>query len=377
MKIICDSNIPFIKGVLEPYAEMVYMPGHEIDSTVVRDADALIVRTRTQCNAQLLSGSKVRFIATATIGYDHIDTEWCKANGITWCNAPGCNSGAVYQYMGSLLVALIKRFTLNAKELTLGVVGVGNVGSKVARMAALLGFNPILCDPPRARSEGLDNFVSLDDIISRCDIISCHVPLTASGKDATWHLFDQERISSMHNGQILINTSRGEVVDGQALKNALVNGSIKAASFDVWENEPHIDTELLPLLFTGTPHIAGYSTDGKARATTMCVQALANYFNLPCSEWRPQQIPKPLQPQTITLDAGTDEPRSLLGSAIMYSYNIMEDDSALRRDTRVFESLRSSYPVRREFESYTVNVKNDSSGRTTALLREAGFNVNN
>lgn len=188
MKIICDSHIPFLNGVLEPYADVVYLPGGRITRDDVLDADALVVRTRTRCDANLLEGTKVRFIATATIGFDHIDTGWCESNGIAWTNAPGCNSWSVQQYMGSLLANMSQRMGFDCKQKTLGVVGVGNVGSKVARLAALLGFRVLLCDPPRSRREGSNGFVSLDEIIGNCDIITCHVPLTYDGEDSTYHL---------------------------------------------------------------------------------------------------------------------------------------------------------------------------------------------
>ena len=268
MKVVCDSDIPFLKGALEPYCEVVYACGRDISSDMVQDADALVIRTRTRCDANLLEGSKVRFIATATIGYDHIDTEWCESHGIKWTNAPGCNSWSVQQYIGSLLVTMSRSLGFKFKEKTIGVVGVGNVGSKVARLAALLGFRVLLCDPPRARKEGAGQFVSLDEIIERSDIITLHVPLIRDGEDATLHMFNESRLAMMNSDQILINSSRGEVVDGQALKNALAEKRILAASLDVWENEPQIDPLLLSLLFTGTPHIAGYSVDGKATGTT-------------------------------------------------------------------------------------------------------------
>ena len=274
MKVVCDSAIPFLKGALEPYCQVVYAPGSEISREMVMDADALVIRTRTRCNAALLEGTKVRFIATATIGYDHIDTQWCESHGIKWTNAPGCNSWSVQQYIGSLLVTMSRTLGFSFREKTIGVVGVGNVGSKVARLAVLLGFRVLLCDPPRARKEGSGQFVSLDEIISRSDIITLHVPLIRDGEDATFHMFDESRLASMNQNQILINSSRGEVVDDAALKNALTQKKILAASLDVWENEPQIDPELLSLLFTGTPHIAGYSVDGKATGTTMSVQAL-------------------------------------------------------------------------------------------------------
>lgn len=376
MKIVCDNKIPFLKGALEPYAQVVYLPGSETTADVVRDADAIITRTRTKCNESLLKGSKVKMIATATIGYDHIDTKWCESNGIEWTNAPGCNSWSVQQYIGSLLVTMSRELGFCCKQKTLGVVGVGNVGSKVARIGALLGFKVLLCDPPRARREGTAGFVTLDEIITQSDIITCHVPLQRSGEDCTFHMIDAARLASMRRDQILINSSRGEVVDCNALKAALKNGAIRAASLDVWENEPDIDRELLSLLFTGTPHIAGYSLDGKANGTMMSVQAIGRKFDLPCSDWTVTVIPLPLQPVEFTLDAAGKTPQEVLADAILYTYRIKDDDARLRADTGSFERQRADYPVRREFTAFTVTLTNDDTGRATVILREIGFNVN-
>ena len=373
MKVVCDSAIPFLKGALEPYCQVVYVHGSEICREMVMDADALVIRTRTRCNATLLEGTKVRFIATATIGYDHIDTQWCESNGIRWTNAPGCNSWSVQQYIGSLLVTLSRTLGFSFRERTLGVVGAGNVGSKVARLAALLGFRVLLCDPPRARREGSGQFVSLDEIISRSDIITLHVPLIRDGEDATFHLFDDSRLASMNRNQILINSSRGEVVDGAALKNALAQKKILAASLDVWENEPQIDTQLLSLLFTGTPHIAGYSVDGKATGTTMSVQALGKFFDLPCRDWEVTKVPQSVQPSEFSIDTTGKTPQEVLADAILHTYDIRTDDAALRADTASFEKQRSNYPVRREFPAFCVRTLNDDTGRSTVFLREAGF----
>ena len=375
MKVICDSDIPFLKGALEPHCEVVYARGSEISRDMVKDADALVVRTRTKCDASLLEGSNVRFIATATIGYDHIDTRWCESHGITWTNAPGCNSWSVQQYIGSLLVTMARQFGFSFREKTLGVVGVGNVGSKVARLAALLGFRVLLCDPPRARREGSGPFVSIDEIISRSDIITLHVPLIRDGEDATFHMFDSTRLSAMNPNQILINSSRGEVVDGDALKAALSGKKIRAAALDVWENEPRIDSGLLSLLFTGTPHIAGYSVDGKATGTTMSVQALGKFFDLPCRDWEVTQVPQSLQPSEFSIDTIGKSPQEVLADAILHTYDIKADDAALRADIASFEKQRSNYPVRREFPAFSVKVLNDDTGRATVFLREAGFYV--
>lgn len=375
MKVVCDSAIPFLRGALEPHCEVVYASGSDISREMVKGADALVIRTRTKCDKNLLEGSKVRFIATATIGYDHIDTQWCESNGITWTNAPGCNSWSVQQYIGSLLVTMSRTLGFSFREKTIGVVGVGNVGSKVARLAVLLGFRVLLCDPPRARREGSGQFVSLDEIISRSDIITLHVPLIRDGEDATFHMFDDSRLASMNKNQILINSSRGEVVDGAALKNALSRKNILAASLDVWENEPQIDPELLSLLFTGTPHIAGYSIDGKATGTTMSVQALAKFFDLPCKDWEVTEVPPSLQPTEFSIDVTGKTPQEVLADAILHTYDIKNDDAALRTDVASFEKQRSHYPVRREFPAFCVKTLNDDTGRSTVFLREAGFYI--
>lgn len=375
MKIVCDDRIPYLRGALEPYAQVIYVPGTGISASTVKDADALIVRTRTKCNASLLEGSAVKMVATATIGFDHIDTVWCENNDIDWTNAPGCNSSSVEQYMGSLLVTMARTMGFECRNKTLGVIGAGHVGSKVARLAALLGFRVLICDPPRARMEGASLFCTMEHIIEQADIITCHVPLTMEGQDCTFHLFDSNRIKNMRPDQILINTSRGEVVDGKALKEALRLGKLKAAALDVWENEPQPDRELMDLLFIATPHIAGYSADGKACGTSMSVRAIAGRFDLPCTDWTVQDIPAPEQSLEFSIDTSGLTPRQVLEEAILYSYDIKTDDARLRQNPDGFEQQRSEYPVRREFTAYSVKLLNDESGRSTVYLREAGFNI--
>jgi erythronate-4-phosphate dehydrogenase len=374
MKIVCDNKIPFLEGALEPYAEVVYLPGNKTTADVVRDADALITRTRTICNESLLKGSKVKLIATATIGFDHIDTEWCDANDIEWTNAPGCNSSSVEQYIGSLLVTMAHEMNFRLSDKTVGIIGVGNVGSKIAKLANILGLKVLLNDPPRARKEGDSDFVSLDELIMKSDIITCHVPLQRDGEDATYHLFDAKRLNSLREDQILINSSRGEVIDNKALKDVLKDGKIRAASLDVWENEPNIDSELLDLLFTGTPHIAGYSLDGKANGTTMSVQAIGCKFGLPCKEWIVKEIPSPIQTLNFTIDTNGKDEEDVLSEAILHTYRIKEDDTRLRNDITTFEQQRASYPVRREFSAFTLTMKGSNRVLEDKLL-SLGFNI--
>ena len=374
LKIVCDDRIPFIRGVFEPYADVLYLPGNEIDRASVKDADALIVRTRTICNKSLLEGSKVKIVASATIGYDHIDTAWCASAGIEWTNAPGCNSSSVQQYVVSVLCSLARRFNLNLCDLTLGVVGVGHVGSKVAAAARALGMKVLLCDPPRARREGPEQFVGLDELVRHADIITLHVPLSKEGPDTTWHMFDSQRIASLSSHQVLINTSRGEVVDNKVLKNALKTGRIKASALDVWENEPEIDGELLDLLSIATPHIAGYSADGKANGTAAVVRAVASLLGLPLEDWQPESIPVAPQGLSFSIDAGEQSLQDVLCKAVFHAYDVLEDDSSLRCAPSYFEQLRGDYPVRRDFSAFNIKL-NGGSAEMTSALKTLGFNL--
>ena len=374
MKIVCDNKIPFLRGALEPYAEVVYLPGKETTADVVRDADALITRTRTACNASLLKGSRVRVIATATIGFDHIDTAWCEANGIIWRNAPGCNSWSVKQYVTALLVTLARNRGLSLEGMTLGVVGVGNVGSKVAEAASILGMNVLLNDPPKERAEGPEAFVSLDEIIRRSDIITLHVPLEKTGPDATWHLFDEARLAQMRPSQILINSSRGPVVDNKALKAALKAGALKAACLDVWEGEPDLDPELVDLLDITTPHIAGYSADGKANGTTAAVRVVASVLGLPLTDWTASGVPAAPQAAEFEIDASGKSMQEVLTEAVLHTYDITADSDALRADLGAFEKLRGDYPVRREFSYFTVRLIGGTS-EMASRLTHLGFTV--
>ena len=374
MKVVCDNKIPFLRGALEPYAEVVYLPGAQTTPEVVRDADAIITRTRTICNEALLKGSSVRAIATATIGFDHIDTAWCEANGIAWSNAPGCNSWSVKQYICSVLAVLAQRHGLRLDALTLGVVGVGNVGSKVADAGRALGMRVLLNDPPRARAEGPDAFTGLDTILAESDIVTVHVPLTRGGADATWHLFDAGRLAQMRSSQILINSSRGPVVDNAALKDVLRGGGLKAAVLDVWEGEPDLDPELVGLLDIATPHIAGYSADGKANGTTMSVRYLARQLGLPLTDWTASGVPAPEQPLRFTIDAAGKSAQEVLTEAILYTYDVRRDSDALRGALGAFERLRGDYMIRREPSAFTLELLGGSKG-LAERLEIIGFKV--
>ena len=373
MKIVADDKIPFLKGVLEPFADVIYLPGKQIDRKSLKDADALLTRTRTKCNSSLLKGTAVKFIGTATIGYDHIDTEFCRKNDITWTNAPGCNSSSVQQYIAAALLRISGKFKYKLKNKTIGIVGVGNVGSKVEKLARILEMNVLLNDPPRARKEGENGFVSLDQLLIESDIVTAHVPLNLTGEDKTYHLFDEKSFGMMRRGTWFINSSRGEVIDTAALKNAVDSGKLMGTVADVWENEPDIDLELLGKAYLSTPHIAGYSTDGKANGTSMAINSLCKFFNLPLNNWYPDTVPDPAVP-VILLDCKGKTDEDVLREAVLHTYNIDDDSIRLKQSPAEFEKQRGDYPLRREFPAYTVIVKGGTRN-TRMMLKGMGFKV--
>jgi erythronate-4-phosphate dehydrogenase len=373
MKIIIDDKIPYIRGAFEGVAEVVYLPGSKTTPEVVKDADAIVTRTRTICNEKLLAGSSVKFIATATIGYDHIDTDYCEAAGIKWTNAPGCNSKSVEQYIASTLMVLAEQKNLDLKDLCIGVVGVGNVGSKVARICDLFGMKILLNDPPRERGEGSAAFVSLKQVMEEADIITLHVPLNLKGEDATFHLGDEAFFFELKRKPILINSCRGEVIDTLSVKAALQNGQISGFVCDCWENEPDLDLELLAMTEIATPHIAGYSKDGKATGTQMSVLAISQFFHLGLDNWQPSGVELPANP-VFELDGTGLNEQEIVSKAILATYDIRKDDQDFRKNPAQFEQLRGDYPTRREFPAFTIVAKNISE-ETWDILKKLGFNI--
>ena len=375
IKIVADNKIPFLKGALDQVADMVYLPGKEISAADVREADALITRTRTCCDASLLEGSSVKFIATATIGFDHIDTEYCDRKGIIWTNAPGCNSYSVEQYILSVLLNIASQESFELKGMTIGIIGVGHVGNKVEKIARALGMKVLLNDPPRARAERPCGFVHLEKILAEADIITLHVPLNVSGEDMTYHLAGHDFFGQVAKKVLFINSSRGGVVDSGALKAALQDQKLAGAVLDVWEGEPGIDLELLDLARIATTHIAGYSTDGKAKGTSMSVQAVSRFFDLGFNDWYPDMVPAPEHPE-ITLDGTGTNMQEMLLDVVNRSYNVMEDDRRLRESPEHFEELRGTYPIRREPGAFRVKIINDQAGAGT-VLEKLGYQVIN
>jgi len=373
IKVVADHKIPFLKGALEKVAKVVYLPGNQISNKDLLDADALITRTRTLCNRELLEGTKVSFIASATIGYDHIDTAYCEHSGIRWTNAPGCNSSSVQQYVVSTLLYLACERNLNLRKMTLGVIGVGNVGKKVLSAGEALGMKVLLNDPPRARREGTSGFVSLEKILDKADILTLHVPLNQGGNDNTFHLVNREFLAKARKGAILINTSRGAVVDEAALMEGIGRSVFSEVVLDVFEQEPEIDRKLLDAISVATPHIAGYSLDGKANGTAMSVQAISRHFGLGMDKWIPDQIPLPEQSELYG-DASQDRERELLWDIFRHSYDVSADDQRLRADPGSFELQRGEYPFRREASAYAVRLFQGYRELYT-VLEKLGFSV--
>ena len=373
IRIIADDKIPFLKGALEAYADIQYLPGKSITADVVKTADAIITRTRTKCNEELLKGSEVKFIASATIGYDHIDTGYCEAAGIEWTNAPGCNASSVQQYILSALLNLGGLKKMDLSKLTLGVIGVGNVGSKVSRAAELLGMRVLKNDPPRARIEGNSGFVDLPVLLRQSDIVTMHVPLNMGGEYLTYHMVNKAFIDQMRDGAILINTSRGQVVEEETMQLAIETKKLSDVILDVFENEPDLNSELLDLLLWATPHIAGYSSDGKANGTMMSVQALSRFFKLGLDDWKPLNVPAPEQ-QELYLDASGSDIQEMIAGVYLNTYDIKEDDKKLRSNPEKFEALRGDYPLRREAEAYSVRVFNGDK-EIFGILEGLGFRV--
>lgn len=368
MKVVADDCIPFLDGVFEPYnIQLVRLPGVSIGRQDLMDADALLTRTRTRCNCELLEGTSVKFIGSATIGFDHLDVAALDRLGIYWCNAPGCNANSVAQYVTGVICHCVPDW----RGKVLGIVGVGNVGKAVERVGRALGMEILRNDPPRADREGGEAFVSLENLLEHSHVVSLHTPLVRDGKYPTWHLIGDEAFARMKPGTLLISAGRGEVVDSHALFRALQQGKCRAV-LDVWENEPDIDGRLLSRLLAGTPHIAGYSMDGKANGSSMVLRELGNYFSIEAlkrfSVAREQipQVPDPV------LDLSGMDALQGVRFAIAQSSHFAADAERLQRDISKFELWRKQYPLRREPCAWKVNHVPVGAEN---MLRNLGFQV--
>ena len=368
MKIIADKNIPYLKGIAEHFGDVTYLDGSAFTQDTIKDADTLIVRTVTHFGESILKDSNVKLICSATIGYDHIDTAYCDAHGIIWKNAPGCNSGSVMQYVVSSLITIARKKSFDLKGKTIGIVGVGNVGKKVAKACEILGMKVLLNDPPRQAQEKDNSFVSLQTIMDEADIITFHTPLIKEGEYRTYHLADKEFFSLLKKKPIIINSARGAIIDTIAIKDAIKENKISGAIIDCWENEPQIDLEYLNLVDIATPHIAGYSADGKANATRMSLESIADLYGL---DKQPVSLVKEPAPVNPVIDMEQySEMDNRIHEAILNTYNPLNDFSRLKASPDTFKKLRNEYPLRREYFAYTViNALEDEK----VILSDLGF----
>jgi len=368
MKIIADNTIPFLKGVIEQIGEVSYLSSGQFTAGAVRDADVLIVRSVDKCSREILEGSRVKLITTATIGYDHIDTAYCEEAGISWKNAPGSNAESVAEYLLASLIRLsmFKKEPLEGK--TIGIIGVGHVGTKVERLCKSFGMRILRNDPPRAEKEGPDGFVSLKVIAEEADIITLHTPLTKEGQYKTYHLVDKELVNAFARKPWLINTCRGGVTNTDALLNGMEVGKIGMMIIDCWENEPNISLSLLGQSAIATPHIAGFSADGKANATRMCLEEISHFFQVEIKDINKVIPPEPSNP---VIDLNQYKSKRV-EQAILSSFDPLAIDQALRKEPNKFEWFRANYNHPREFSAYRIT--NATEGKA-ALLQTLGFQL--
>ena len=361
MRLLADENIPLLDPFFASFGRIRRQAGRAIDRAAVMDADALLVRSVTRVDRALLEGSAVKFVGTCTIGTDHLDLDWFAEAGIAWSSAPGCNARGVVDYVMGALFALAERRGADLTQRTYGVIGAGQVGGRLVEVLRGLGWQVLVCDPPRQAREGGD-FVDLEEILQRCDVISLHTPLTREGDDATWHLLDGERLARLKPGCWLINASRGAVIDNAALKAHLLAGADLEVVLDVWEGEPQADPQLAALCLLATPHIAGYSLDGKLRGTEQIYRAFCAWQGIAPSVGLDQLLP-PAWLGELSLHEQTD-PAWALATVCRAVYDPRSDDAAFRRsllgDAEArragFDALRKHYPPRRELPGLTVRV---------------------
>jgi erythronate-4-phosphate dehydrogenase len=359
MKILADANIPYVEEAFGNLGQVELVPGRLIGPTQVRDADVLLVRSVTPVNADLLAGSRVRFVGSATIGVDHVDLAYLQERHIAFAYAPGSNANSVAEYVVAAVLALPESSRARG---ALGIIGLGRIGRLVQRKAEALGMTVLANDPPLERA-GRAGLVTLDKLLTESDIVSCHVPLTTTGLDATFHLLNETHLAVMRPHAVVVNTARGPVVDNAALLLALRQGRIGGAVLDVWEGEPALQSELIRAVSLGTPHIAGYSADGKLKGTQMLYEAACALLERPL-QWRTPALggsdsPVPVDPSRPLED--------LVKTLVVRAYDIRLDDTALRaiadlplqQREEAFDHLRATYRVRLEFKNTKVIVPGD------------------
>ncbi len=380
MKIVADANIPFVRKCFSSVGEVEVLSGRDISPQTVAHADALLVRSITPVNEELLRGSPVRFVGTATIGFDHVDLGYLERSHIGFASAPGSNANSAAEYIIAALLEVGRRHRIQLEGKSIGVIGVGNVGSRVARKSEALGLRVLRNDPPLQRQTGDPQYVPLAALYD-CEFLTIHTPLTRTGIDKTFHLAEAGFFSSLKPGAVFFNASRGAVVDSQALKAVIKAGRLQAVVLDVWENEPNIDTELLEMVDLGTPHIAGYSYDGKIAGMIMIYHSLCRHFGLSPKFDVADFLPEPEVPR-LQMDAAGVSEEELLARAVEQVYSVKRDDGNLRQVVyqapdkrgRFFDDLRKHYPVRREFQNTTATL-DIPTGSLARKLAGLGFKV--
>jgi erythronate-4-phosphate dehydrogenase len=379
MKIIADENIPCVEQAFSSLGEVNLLPGRGMQPAQLRDADILLVRSVTSVDQALLQDSAIRFVGSATIGFDHVDRDWLQQQGIGFATAPGSNAVSAAEYVVSALLLMAQRKGFDLKEKTVGIIGCGNVGSRVRSRLAALGMRTAVNDPPLQAQGGHDDFVSLDEVL-QADVITVHVPYARDGLHPTHHLINAAALQQLQTGALFINASRGAVADNDALNKLLAERADLSVVLDVWEGEPAINTQLLERVDIGTPHIAGYSLDGKLRGTEMIYQAACEFFGQ-TGQWRAADS----LPVAATIEIAGSEKLSLaamLHSTVSGCYDIGADDARLRSmlalpadaQPAFFDRLRREYPVRREFSETAVMLGVAGDGYEQ-VLRGLGFAV--
>lgn len=365
MQIVADENIPLLDEFFAGFGEIRRLPGRGIDAAAVADAELLLVRSVTRVDRGLLEGSAVRFVGTCTIGTDHIALDYFAQAGIAWASAPGCNARGVVDYVLGSLLLLAEQQGVELATRTYGVVGAGEVGGRLVEVLRGLGWRVLVCDPPRQLAEGGD-FVSLEQVLDECDVLSLHTPLERAGAQPTHHLFDARRLARLKSGAWLINASRGAVVDNPALRELLQQRGDLQVVLDVWEGEPQVDVELAGLCRIATPHIAGYSLDGKLRGTAQIYSALCAHLGCTPTVSLDELMPLPWLAE-LSLDASAD-PAWALATVCRAVYDPRRDDADFRRSLQgdaanrrtAFDALRKHYPMRREIDGLSVKLQGDA-----------------
>lgn len=370
-QVVVEGSIPFLRGLAERYVDVRYLPSADFTPVNLDGAEALIVRSITACNAQTLPPDGLSIISTATAGYDHIDLDYCQRAGIAWCNAVGCNARSVGQYVLSALSSLALRDDLELEKLTVGIIGVGYAGRAVAELLEAVGVRTLLYDPPRAEREGPEGFATLEQVQQQSDVITLHVPLTQVGAYPTYHMVDRDFLRKCLRRPVLINACRGAVCPSEVLVWARRAGFLSALIIDCWEGEPAIDAQLLELADIASPHIAGFSADGKRRASLLALEAVCQHFSIPCDDlW---QMAEPLaSPSNPYIDLHDVAESWQVPVAMLSTLDLTSLTQRMKGRSESFETLRRAYTYPREMGAYSI--RGAAAGKRSVLQR-LGFGV--